>query len=172
MILVRDNIEKAFKSNLQNGGSINDIAKLIVDAYKISIDNGQDSIGNKADNINYKLIENAIIAQFNLSYSSRQYLHFNLIEASLITAWSNASIILPAIPPLGLSLVISVSITGSTMPGTTPLIEASTGYDNIVNKFYTMFKTHAESINFLYTGVPLIVPPPVFVIPTSSYYIK
>jgi len=170
---LKEDIKKAFENNLSKGGSIKDISKSITDAYKKSVELGTDFIGNNWEGITYPAIQQSIESQFNLSYSTRSYLQFNLIEQELIKSWSNASIKLFAIPAPGMSLVTSGVVVYSTPPGTTPLIEASKGYDNIVNKFYDMFTKHSKSLSFMYIGLAITgTPPPPISIPVTTFTIK
>ena len=149
---LKSDLTSSFKDNLSSKGSISNIAKLITDDYKKSVDIGTDVIGNKWQGINYDIIESAIESQFQLSFNTRRYLEFNLIENGLVQAWSSATLKLPAIPARGMSTVDTGIVSVSTPPNTPPLYTYSRGYENIVNSFFNAFTNHAKTIIFLYNG--------------------
>jgi len=170
---LKSDLQSSFEDNLDKGGEIADVAKLIVDNYKDAVEAGTDSLGNKWQGVNYKLIESAIIAQLNLSFATKSYLQFTLIEASLIAAWASATLKLPAIPAPGMSVVNTGSVTISSVVGTTPLVADSSSYDPIVTKFFSMFSKHSKTLTFLYVGIAIAgIPPPPISVPVSSFTIK
>ena len=169
---LKSDLKSAFEDNLDQGGEITDIAKLITSVYKDAVNAGQDTIGNKISGVKFPLIEKAIIAQFNLSFNTKSYLQFSLIETALIGAWAGATVKLPAIPPPGISVVNSGIVSTSLPPGTTPLTSDTDSYDPIVNKFFNMFSRHAKSVLITYVGVPPVVPPPTIIVPITGFTIK
>tara|TARA_R110000737_G_scaffold331169_2_gene347279 strand:+ start:1405 stop:1914 length:510 start_codon:yes stop_codon:yes gene_type:complete len=166
---LKDDLRIAFEENLSSAGEISDVAKLITDTYKSNVEISKDSLGNTWKGINYPAIQKAIEAQLQLSFNTKSFLQFTLIEAGLVAGWTSATIKLVAIPAPGLALVNSGIVVASTPVGTTPLVIESSEYDNIVNKFYNMFTGHAKTLSFNYIGVtlagnPLTVPVPILVI--------
>jgi len=168
---LKEDLTAAFQENLDNNGSVADVAKLVVDAYATAVDAGSDSITNKWSGVLYPVIESAIIAQLQLSFNTKTFLQFTLIEVSLIAAWAPALLQLPAIPPSGMSLVTLGNVAASTPVGTTPLVAPTSSIETVVDKFFNMFVNHAKTISFLYTGVPVVVPPPAISVPVSSFTI-
>jgi len=173
---LKSDLEQSFKDNLNNSGSIVDVAGLIVDNYKDAVSNGKDSNMNRWSGINYTLIKSAIVAQIKLSESiPGSYMQFTLIEASLIAAWATGSLKLPAIPTIGMSLVDSGVVTISTppIPPTLPLFEESADYDNITSALFNVFSGHAKTISFLYNGLAVAgAPPPKISVPVIGFTIK
>ena len=169
---LKSDIQQSFEDNLADAGEISDVAALIVDNYKTSVEGGFDTNNNKWQGIQFKVIESAIVAQFTLSFNTKSYLQFTLIESALVAAWATATLKLPAIPAPGMSVVNSGIVVVSTPTGTTPLVEASDGYDNIVNKFYDVFTNHSKTLVFNYIGLSTSSPPVSIVVPSSSFMIK
>ena len=170
---LKSDLEQSFKINLEDSGEIADIANLIVGAYESSVNESKDLLGNSWSNVKYSLIEQAIIGAFNLSLKTSTFLIFTPIELSLIAAWSSASLSIPAIPPPGMSLVTSGSVTSSFPVGTLPLIKETDSIDTIVNKFFNMFSRHAKTLIFNYSGLATAgTPPPTIKIPITSFIIK
>lgn len=169
---LKQDLKSAFEDNLDNGGEIADIAKLITDVYKDAVNAGTDSIGNRISGVNYQVIEKAIVAQFNLSFRTKSYLQFSLIETALVTAWTSARLKLPATPAPGMSVVASNQVVSSTPPGTTPLTSDTNSYDPIVNKFFSMFSKHAKSVTNNYIGTSTSTPPAPITVPVSGFTIK
>ena len=154
---LKADIKSAFENNVDNEGTLEDVAKLLTDAYIGSI--GKDQIQNTPVGPIAKVIEQSIISQFNLAFQTESYLQFTLIESGLVTAWTGSQITLPATPPPGFSIVANATVTASTPVGTPPLSDVTDSYDNIVDSFFNLFKNHANTIKILYTGTSTSAPP-------------
>tara|TARA_R110000796_G_scaffold192641_6_gene309332 strand:+ start:7436 stop:7954 length:519 start_codon:yes stop_codon:yes gene_type:complete len=170
---LKDDLRIAFEENLSSAGEISDVAQLITDTYKTSVESSKDLLGNTWSGVNYPVIKKAIEAQLQLSLNTKSFLQFTLIELGLVAGWSSAKLDLVAIPAPGMSIVNSGSVIISTPVGTLPLIIETSEYDNIVNNFYNMFTLHAKTLTFNYIGLALVgIPPPPIAIPVTSLLIK
>lgn len=160
---LKNDIHNVFENSVENELSKEEIIDEIVSAYKDAVSQGVDQYGNKWNISNYTLLEKAILAQFDLAFNTSIPLQFSLIETSLIATWASATLVLPAIPAPGMSVVASGSVTVSTVVGTPPLGPAiengESNFDPIVNAFTNMFKNHAKSISYLYVGSSTSAPP-------------
>ena len=170
---LRQDLKQSFQDNLDNGGEISDIAKLIVEVYEEAVESGFDSLGNGWKNINYTILQEGIEAQMNLALETASFLQFTLMETALVGAWASATLKIPAIPAPGMSVVNSGIVTSSLPVGTTPLVVATSSLDPITNKFYSMFTRHARTLNFNYIGLATAgTPPPAVTVPVSSFTVK
>ena len=175
---LKQDIEKIFKNavnedNPDSSLTESDIAKEIVKVYKKAVNKGIDQYGNKWKVSSYTALENAIVAQFKLAFTSQSPLQFSLIETALIATWVPALLKLPATPAPGMSIVNSGLVLISTPVGTPPLGKAkeksAATYDPIVNAFTNMFKNHAKTISFQYIGLAVAgTPPPPIVVPGAG----
>ena len=170
---LKADLEESFIENLEASGEIVDVSALIVANYEDAVKAGTDGNNGKWQGINFPLIEAAIIAQLNLSFATKSYLQFTLIETSLIAAWATATLKLPAIPAPGMSVVNSGVVTISTPVGTLPLTADSADYDAITSKLFSMFSNHAKTLTFMYIGLAVAgTPPPPISVPVLTFSIK
>lgn len=166
---LKQDIEASFQKNLDSGGSIEVISDLLVKDYENAVNAGSNSLGNKSSGVKFDIVKTAIIAQFNLSFTTKSFLQFSLIESALVQAWLGSTKILPAVPPPGIIAVSSVTAISSTPPGTLPLFKQSSDFDPIVTAFTEMFTKHALSVTYNYigpnpSGSPTTVPVPGYTI--------
>lgn len=169
---LKSDLRNIFINGAKNKNTIEKTAELITNVYEDAVINGRDSIGNNWENINYDILQDAIIAQYKLAFDTNSYLRFSLIETGLISAWTTATLIIPAIPQQSMSIVNTGKVVSSSLVNTTPLIQTTLGYDNIVNKYYDTFVNHAETLKFLYIGISNAATPAPITVSVSSYEIK
>jgi hypothetical protein len=167
---LKKELTKVFDDTLSTNGDIQEVARLLVQLYKKFVESITDVFNNNITGVNYKLIETAIISQFELSFKTKTFLQFSLIDASLVLASKSSTIKFPIKPPVGFSLVNSTVHVSSLPSAVTPLVVATNSTDNIVNKFFQLFTIHAKSMVFSYIGItPNGVP---IAITTTNFQIK
>lgn len=168
---LKSELNKAFEDTLENGGTIEEVAAMIVDAYATAVENGYDTYGNVWV-ANYSIIESAIVEQFNISLETNEYLQFDLISTSMIGAWATSSVVLPAIPPPSMTAILSGVGVFSNYTYIEPLSELTDNFDIITNRFYDLFINHSKTITLSYVGTSSAVVPVPTTQPVSSYTIK
>jgi len=164
-------IEKAFQDTYDlsldsNGeeGTIEDVAAGIVDAYKTSVSSAKDMNNNIWTVPSFDLLEKAIIGAFTLCKETKApTLIFTPIEASLLATWAPATMktLLPFAPAMPITVFSGiVTLPGIPIP-TPPLPKAdeNTTLQPIVDAFTNMFKNHAKTIIFSYSGLGPPAPP-------------
>ena len=153
---LKKELQKVFENTLKNSGTIESISSDLTNVYKQLNENSIDTYGNKIDGVDYDIIKNGIIAQINLSFNTRTFLSFNLIEGALILGCSKSILVNDAIvliPPPGFASVINASFISGIGALETPLNTLSKTNEIIVNKYFNVFSKHNKNLTFLYNGL-------------------